>query len=76
MNELKEIALELLTKYSYAQTNCIWEKSFDIKDDEKALDNEIQEYKDRIECACNGTMYVDEKEIDLTSGEYDYEINE
>ncbi len=76
MDELKEITLELLTKYSYAKFNCIWEMSSDIKSDESALYKEIQDYKDRIECVCNGTLYVDEKEIDLTTGQYDYEINE
>ena len=49
MNELKQIAMELLEKYWQAETSLIWEYSGNISEEEKLLDEECREYRKRIE---------------------------
>ena len=48
MRTIKEIALELLEKYEYAQQSVIWEWSGDIEGDEKKLKKEVAKYKKEI----------------------------
>ena len=49
MNELKQIALELLEKYRQSERSLIWEYSGNIREDEKLLEEECREYRKRIE---------------------------
>jgi len=48
MNELKQIALELLEKYRQAKTSLIWEHS-GVYGSTEALDGECEKYRKRIE---------------------------
>ena len=48
MRTLKEIALELLEKYEYAQTSVIWEYSGRIEEEVEDLKKEVAKYKDEI----------------------------
>ena len=47
-DKLKEIALELLYKYRDSEESCIWEFSGSIDHDLKALEEEVEEYKEKI----------------------------
>jgi hypothetical protein len=49
MNELKQIALELLEKYRQSERSMIWEYSGNIRESERLLEEECREYKKRIE---------------------------
>ena len=49
MNELKQIALELLEKYRKSERSLIWEYSGNISEEEKLLEEECREYRKRIE---------------------------
>ena len=49
MNELKQIALELLEKYRQSERSLIWEYSGNIRESERLLEEECREYKKRIE---------------------------
>ena len=49
MNELKQIALELLKKYRQSERSLIWEYSGNICESERLLEEECREYKKRIE---------------------------
>ena len=49
MNELKQIALELLEKYRQSERSLIWEYSGNIHESERLLEEECREYKKRIE---------------------------
>lgn len=48
IEELKEIALELLRKYQESERMVIHEYSGNISGEEKELEVEIQEYKEKI----------------------------
>lgn len=45
MQNLKDIALELLEKYKKAQDSVIWEYSGRIEEEEKELDEEAEKYR-------------------------------
>ena len=49
MNELKQIAMELLEKYRQSERSLIWEYSGNIRESERLLEEECREYKKRIE---------------------------
>lgn len=49
MNDLKQIALELLEKYRKSERSLIWEYSSNIRGSERLLEEECREYKKRIE---------------------------
>ena len=49
MNELKQIAMELLEKYRQSERSMIWEYSGNIRESERLLEEECREYKKRIE---------------------------
>ena len=48
MRTIKEIALELLEKYEYAETTVIWEYSGNIDKEIKDLKREVAKYKKEI----------------------------
>ena len=49
MNELKQIAMELLEKYRQSERSLIWEYSGNIRESERLLEKECREYRKRIE---------------------------
>ena len=49
MNELKQIAMELLEKYRQSERSLIWEYSGNICESERLLEEECREYRKRIE---------------------------
>ena len=51
MEQLKEIALELLHEWGTANLAYIWENSTDIEQDEKEHEKRYKEYLNRIEKA-------------------------
>ena len=44
MNQLKDIALELLDKYQESETSLIWETSGDVQNDLELLETETEDY--------------------------------
>mgnify|MGYP007101871856 CR=1 FL=1 len=49
VGKLKEIALELLSKYKKSGENVIWEYSGNIQEDTDNLMEEVEKYRERIE---------------------------
>lgn len=49
VGKLKEIALELLSKYKESEENVIWEYSRNIQEDTDNLVTEVEKFRERIE---------------------------
>ena len=63
MQNLKDIALELLAKYKKAQDCVIWEYSDRIEEEEKELDEETEKYRILINTVKSPVMHGEWEKI-------------